>query len=73
MKMWMVLLYMMWTFPYIHDVGLDDYMMKVLPSFAEVAFTFYVDVWSVKVCGLKKGLLSMCEVMGLHMYIALVH
>ena len=26
----------------------------------------------VKACGLMIGLLSMCEVMGLHMYIALV-
>ena len=27
----------------------------------------------IKVCGLMIGLLSMCEVMGLHMYIALVY
>ena len=63
----------MWTFPYMHDVGLDDYLMKVLPSLDEVVFNFYVDVWSVKACSLMICLLSMCETMGLHMYIALVY
>ena len=55
-----------------HDVCLDDYMTKVLPSLGEVVFTCYVDVWSVKVCGLVKGLLSMCEVMDLHMHIEII-
>ena len=55
-----------------HDVGLNDYMVKVLPSLDEISFTSYVDVWSVKACDLMIRLLSMCKVMGLHMYIALV-
>ena len=29
---------------YIHYVGLIVYVMKVLPSFDEVAFIFYIDV-----------------------------
>ena len=40
-----------------HNVGLNDYMIKVLPSLDEVAFTCYVDVRSVKVCGIMKSLL----------------
>ena len=55
-----------------NNVGLNDYMMKVLPRLGWNAFICYVYVWSVKVCGLMMSLLSMCEVMGLHMYIALV-
>ena len=62
----------MWTFPYIYNVCLNDYMMKVFPILDEVASTCYVDVWSVKVCGLVKGLLSMCEVMDLHMHIEII-
>ena len=54
----------MWTYPYMHDVDLDDYMMKVLPSSDEVAFNCYDDVWSVKACGLMICLLSMCRVYG---------
>ena len=61
----------MWSCPYIHDVSLDDYMMMVLPSLCEVAFTFYDDIWSVKAWGLIIGFLSMCEVMVLHMNNAL--
>ena len=56
-----------------HDVGLDHYMVKVSPRLDEVAFTCYDDVWNVKACGLMIGLLSMCEIIGLYMYIALVY
>ena len=45
-----------------HNGGLLEYVMKVLTSLDEVVFTSYVDVWSVKPCGLIIGLLSMCEV-----------
>ena len=38
----------MCTCPYMHDVGLNEYMMKVFPSLDEVAFNCYVDVLSVK-------------------------
>ena len=55
-----------------HDVDLVDYMMNVLLDINEVVYVGYVDVWSVKACGLMIGLLSMCEVMGLNMYIALL-
>ena len=49
------------------------YMMKVLLDMNEVVFTYYVMYeLDVKACGLMIGLLSMCEVMWLHMYIALV-
>ena len=55
-----------------HNVGLSDYM-KVLLVMYEVVFTCLVDVWSEwYTCGFLIGLLSMCEVMGLHMYVALV-
>ena len=59
----MVLLYM-------HNIGVNDYMMKVLPSLDEVVMLMYG--LDVKVCGLMIGLLSMYEVLGLHMYIELV-
>ena len=68
----MVKVYMMKTCPYMHHVGINDYILKVLHRLDEIAFTFYFDVWSVKACGFMIGVLSTCEVMGLHMYIALV-
>ena len=40
---------------YMHNVGHNDYMMKVLRSLDEVTFSCYVDVWSVKVYGLVKS------------------
>ena len=55
-----------------HYVGLNYYMMKVV-DVNEVIFTCYVYVWNVEVCDLMKGLLSMLEVMGFHMYIELVN
>ena len=56
-----------------HYIGLNDYMMKVLLDMNEVVFTYYVMYeLDVKACGLMIGLLSMWEVIGLHMYIALV-
>ena len=54
-----------------HYVSFNDYIMKVIDK-NEVFHMCYVDAWSVKVSGLMKSLISMCEVMGLHMYIALV-
>ena len=59
--------------PNVHNVGLIDYMMEVLLGMYEVIFTCLVDVWNeLCACRLLIGLLSMFEVMGLHMYIALV-
>ena len=55
-----------------HDVGLNEYMMKVLPCLDEVAFECYVNVWSVKACDPMICILTICEFMGLHMCIALV-
>ena len=55
-----------------HNVGVDDYMIKVLLSLDKVAFNCYVDVSSLKVCGLMKGILNIHEVMGLHMCFALI-
>ena len=62
---------MMLTCPYMRDVGLKDYIVKVLLSLDKISFTCYVDVWSVKAYGLIIGLLSTCFVMGIHMYITL--
>ena len=39
-------------------------------KFSSLAMLIYE--LDIKVCGLMIGLLSMCEVMGIHMYIALV-
>ena len=63
---------MMWMYPDMNNVCPNNYMMKFFPCLGEVAFTCYVDVWSVKVCGLMKGLLSICAIMGIHIYIELV-
>ena len=59
------------SYSYMHYVSFNDYIMKVIDK-NEVFHMCYVDAWSVKVSGLMKSLISMCEVMGLHMYIALV-
>ena len=56
-----------------YDVGLSDYMKNVLHGMYEVVFTWLIDVWSQWYASSSLiGLLSMFEVMGLHMYIALV-
>ena len=56
-----------------HDVGLNCYMIKLLLDIHIVVYTCHVMYeLSLNVCGLFVGLLSMCEVMALHMYIALV-
>ena len=58
---------------YMHYVGLIDYMMKVLLGlYEESILVILMYEVNVKACGLMIGLLSMCEFMGLHMYIALV-
>ena len=62
----------MWTCPNMNNVGLNYYMMKVFPSLDKVSFNCYVDIWSVKACGPMICLLCFCQVMGLHMYNALV-
>ena len=56
---------------YMHNVGLDDYMMKVLLGMNEVVYValFMYEV-HVKACSVFVGLISMCDVIGLHMYIA---
>ena len=55
---------------YVHDVGLSDYMKKVLLGMYVVDYYFLYEVNDA--CGLFISLLSICEVMVLHMYIALV-
>ena len=62
---WSYLICIMWVV---------DHMMKVLLVMYEVVYTCLVDVWSEwYACSLFLGLLSMCEVVGPHMYIALVN
>ena len=57
----------------IHDVGLVEFMMMFLLGMYEVVYACHIDIWSkLYVCGLLVSELSMCDVMGLHMYIALV-
>ena len=59
--------------PYMHNVGLIYNMLKVLLGMNEVFYTCLDDVWSEwYACGLFVSLLSMCEVIVLHMCIALV-
>ena len=54
-------------------VGLNDYMMKVV-DMKEVVFTYMLTYeLDGKTCGLMIGLISMWDVMGLHMYIELVN
>ena len=55
-----------------HYIGLNDYMMKVF-DMNDIVFTHLLmyELY-VKYCGLMIGLLSMCEFMGIHIYIALV-
>ena len=61
----------MWSYSYMQYVSLDDYMMKIV-DMNGVVLMCYVDVLSVKISCLMKSLLSMCEVMRLHMYNSLV-
>ena len=65
---------MMWPYPYVHKVGLNDYIIKILFGMNQGVYACHVNVWSecYDAYGLLIGLLSMCEVMELHMYIALV-
>ena len=55
------------------DVGHNFYLIKVLLMHV-VEYNIHIDAWSKwYACGVFVNLLSMmCEVMGLHMYIALV-
>ena len=56
-----------------HDIDLVDHMMKVLLDINEVSpLNMLIYDLDVKDCSFMIGLLSMCEVMGIHMYIALV-
>ena len=63
---------MMCSYFYMPHVSLNDYMMKVV-DMNEVVFTYLLMYeLDVNVCGLMIYPLSICEVMGLHVYIALV-
>ena len=43
---------MMWSYPYMHQIGLNDQMMKV-GDVNEVVFTFlFMYEFNVKACGL---------------------
>ena len=56
-----------------HDIDLVDHMMKVLLDINEVSpLNMLIYDLDVKDCSFMIGLLSMCEVMGPYMYIALV-
>ena len=61
------------VFPYVYDVGIIDYVNED-PTWVTCSWLRYY-VWSVKnmfdAYGPMIGLLSMCEVMGHTMYIAL--
>ena len=55
-----------------HNCGLFDYMMKVV-YMNEVVFTYlFMYEFGGKACGLIIGIQIMCEVMGHHIYIALL-
>ena len=64
---------MMCPYPYLHNVGVNDYMMKVLLVMNEGVYAFNINVW--RECyddyNLNMCLLSIFEVMGLQMYVAL--
>ena len=56
-----------------HNFGLSDYMMNVLLGlYEELILTMLMYEVNYGACGLLIGLLSLCEVMRLHMYIAQV-
>ena len=64
---------MMLSYPYVHKVRLNDYILKVFLGMNEVFYAWLVNVWS-ECCDahcLTIGLLRMSEVMGLHIYISL--
>ena len=74
MKVCMVWIYEMWSYPYMHYVGQNDYMMKVLYYMNEVAFTYLLRYeLNVKICDFMKGLLRMYGFMWLHIFISLVN
>ena len=54
------------------NVHLGDLKTFSNPSLIYSPFSILMYELDVKSCGLMIGLLRMCEVMGLHMYIALV-
>ena len=59
--------------PYIHSMGLIDYMMRSCFTWMRLSmFVLFMYEVHVKACSLLVGLLSMCVVMGLHMYIEIV-
>ena len=54
-----------------HQGSLSDYVIKVLLDVYVVDYSVTIDVWNkLCACSLMIGLLSMCKIMGLHMYIA---
>ena len=59
----------MWSYSYMHYVGLHDYMMKVVDT-NEVVFTYLLMYeLDVVACDLMIDLLNTWEVIGLHMYL----
>ena len=59
--------------PYMHNFWLIDYMIKVLLDMNEIIYVaLLMYEVNVKACGLMRGLLCMCEVIGLHMCISLL-
>ena len=53
------------VYPYKHNVGFIDYMIKVLLDMNEVyILVLLMYKINVKACGLMIGFLSMCEVYG---------
>lgn len=70
---WVLMILYNVVLPCMHNNDLIDYVTKVLIGFYEVVCTCIVDVWSKWYsCDLYVSLLNTCEVMVLHMYIALV-
>ena len=56
-----------------HNFGLSDYMMNVLLGlYEELILTMLMYEVNYGTCDVLIDLLSVCEVMGLHMYIAQV-
>ena len=58
-----------------HEAGLDDYIVKVFHGMNDVVYAWHVNVWSIGYDDYSPmiGLLCICEVMRLHMYISLVY
>ena len=57
---------------YVHNVGLIDYMMKYCLACMKLSILVLLVYGVNGMLSLCVCLLSMCEVMGLHIYIALV-